>query len=109
MFKNEFTLTGRIKFIETKKTSNDNVILNATLSRGSKEKGYENYKLRAFKENAEELSFVEPNTAITVNGWLSQDNWEKDGKKFSQVIINVKSWEIYEEEQDINLAEQIPF
>ena len=99
MFQNEFTLTGRIKFIETKLANSGNTILTATLGRGSKEKGYENYKIKAFKDVAEEMAFIEQGTAITVIGWLSQDNWEKDGKKYSQVILNVKSYEIYEEEQ----------
>lgn len=99
MFKNEFILSGRIKYIDTKTANNGNMILNAQLSNGNKEKGYNNFKIRAFKETAEEMAFIEPNTAITCMGWLSQDNWEKDGKKFSQVIFNVKSYEIYEEEQ----------
>lgn len=107
MFKNEVKLTGRIKFIDTKATSNGKVILNAVLSRGTKEKGYENYKIRAFKDLVDEIACIEPNTAITIDGWLTQDNFEKDGKKISVTWINVKSWELYEEEKDIN--EEYPF
>ena len=98
MFENQYTITGRIKFREYKETSNGNKVLNATLSRGSKEKGYENYKIRAFKDNATELNFLDDNEAITIKGWISQDNWEKDGQKFSKVIFNVKEWEAYTEE-----------
>lgn len=98
MFENEFTLTGKIKFKEKRFTPNGNVILNAVLGRGSKEKGYENYKIRAFKEVANELEFVEDGTAITVKGWISQDQWEKEGKKNSVVIFNVKCWEEYKEQ-----------
>lgn len=99
MFENEYKLTGRIKYIETKTANNGNMILNAQLSNGNKEKGYNNFKIRAFKEIAEEMAFIEPNTAITCMGWVSQDNWEKDGKKFSQVIFNVKSYEEYISEE----------
>lgn len=99
MFENEFTLTGQIKFKEKKYTSNGNVILNAVLGRGNKEKGYENYKIRAFKDNAQELEFVEEGTVITIKGWISQDNWEKDGKKYSNVIFNIKFWEEYQSKE----------
>lgn len=97
MFENTIKITGRIKFREVKETSQGNKILNATLSRGSKDKGYENYKIRAFKDNATELSFLDDNEAITITGWISQDNWEKDGQKFSKVIFNVREWEEYKE------------
>lgn len=100
MFENIFKLTGRIKFGELKTTSNGNQIFNAVLGRGSKEKGYENYKIRAFKENAKELTFVEDGSVITVSGWISQDCWESDGEKYSKVIFNVKEWEEYKEEEE---------
>lgn len=100
MFENIFKLTGRIKFGELKTTINGNQIFNAVLGRGSKDKGYENYKIRAFKENAKELTFVEDGTVITVSGWITQDNWESDGAKYSQVIFNVKEWEEYKLEEE---------
>lgn len=97
MFENEFTLSGRIKFKEKKYTANGNIILTAVLGRGSKEKGYENYKIKAYKDVATELDFVEDGTAITVNGWISQDNWVKDNIKHSNVIFNVKQWSEYKD------------
>lgn len=108
MWKNQIEITGAIKFIDPKQTSNGNLIVNATLSRGSKEKGYENYKIRAYKENAEELCYIEAGTVITIKGWLSQDNWEKDGKKYSQVFINIKSWDEYKED-DLSKVPEVEF
>lgn len=96
MFANEFKLTGKLKFIEDHQTNNGNLIVTAVLGRGSKEKGYENYKIKAFKDVATGLLYVEENTVITVTGWITQDNWEKDGQKFSKVVFCVKSFEEYE-------------
>ncbi len=98
MFENIFSLTGVIRFQDLKVTANDNKILNAVLSRGNKEKGYENYKIRAYKNNALELNHVQSGTIITITGWLSQDNWERDGEKYSNVILNVKEWAEYRDE-----------
>lgn len=98
MFKNEFTLTGKLKFPETRTTSNGNLIFSAILGKGNKEKGYENYKIKAFKEVAKELMYIGDGQLITVTGWISQDNYEKDGKKISNVIFNVNQWEEYTSE-----------
>ena len=97
MFKNEFKLTGKLKFLADHQTNNGNLIVTATLGRGSKEKGYETYKIKAFKDVATELLYVEENTVITVTGWITQDNWEKDGQKFSKVVFCVKYFEEYKE------------
>lgn len=111
-FKNEFTLTGRISFGKMVTTKNDNKIFNCQLSNGSKEKGYNNFKLRAFKENAVNLADAPDGTVITAKGWLTQDKWEDEkGNKRSIVILNLKSFEPYEDKEDNVVADdlEIPF
>ena len=63
------------------------------------------FEVSIWGKTAENLKpYLTKGQQICVDGYLKQDRWEKDGQKFSKVVINATSVQLLGGKKDGNLA-----
>lgn len=97
---NKITIEGRltrdpeIKFTPGgKRLCNFSIAVNYGIKVGENE--WENklagfFDFVAWEEKAETVGAFKKGDPVYVEGWLKQENWEKDGTKHSRVIVQVR-------------------
>lgn len=104
---NEVKLSGKLYRPELKATPSGMVLAKFSIGNTKKVKGEfvtNFFNCVCFKDVAEQVSQLPEKAKINIEGILTQDRWEKDGKKMSIVKIIVNK--IYSEAQPIQQQEE---
>lgn len=72
------------------------IAVNRSVKKGDNWEDYANYfTVEIWGKTAENLKpYLVKGQMIAVDGYLKQDRWEKDGKKYDRIIINADSVEL---------------
>ena len=88
---NNVTLIGRVtEDIELRTTTNGTSVVNFTLAARRNKEETDFIDCKAWKGTADYLStYIHKGNRIAITGRLEQERWEKDGKKYSKVLVVV--------------------